>query len=356
MTPSGTATPPADLSSLPLLPTSVVGSHAPPAWFVVASQAIAAGEFGPIDQQETEDCAVDAAILAQERAGIDVITDGEMRRPAFFFRSFYSRFPIRELPPQRRVGPPHYDTQPRYQLTGRIEPRADGMGLVAAYEYLRAHTTRPTKVTIPSPAMFAGPLDLGGVYRDRLELAHDWARVINAELRALQDAGARVVQLDDTGFRRLAAESAPDAVAIFNRCFEGITAKRALHICFSSFMGKPRHPRTYAPVVPTVLDIQVEQLVLEFANREMAEIELWQEYGGDRELAAGVVDGKRYEVETPDEVAGRIRRLLAYCAPDKLWLNPDCGFGNGTTAFWIANAKLKALVAGTAIVRHELAG
>jgi 5-methyltetrahydropteroyltriglutamate--homocysteine methyltransferase len=333
-----------------------VGSHARPAWYVVAAERIAAGDFGPIDIQESEDGAVDAAILAQERAGIDIITDGEMRRPTGYFRGFYARFPIRELPPARRIGPVHYDTQPRYQLTGRIDPLPEGLGLVAAYQYLSAHTTRAVKVSVPGPATFATPLDLGGVYRDAHELVWDWAAVINAELRTLQAAGAAFIQLDDPGFKRVAANSAAEAVALFNRCFEGITVKKALHVCFGTYMGKPRMARTYRPMFPAVLDVQVDQLVFEFAGRELAEVELWREFAVSHELGAGVIDQRRYDVETPDEVAARIRKLLAYVPAEKLWLNPDCGFGNGNTAFWIANAKLRALAAGAAIVRRELTG
>jgi 5-methyltetrahydropteroyltriglutamate--homocysteine methyltransferase len=340
---------------LPLLPTSVVGSHARPAWHVVAVQHMLAGEFGPIDIQETEDGAVDAAILAQERAGIDVITDGEMRRPAGYYRGFYDQFPVRELPPLRRIGVRHYDTRPRYELTGRIEPPPHGLGLVAAYEYLRAHTQKPLKATVPGPATFASPLELNGFYADRHALAYEWAGIISTELRALQAAGATFIQLDDPAFWRVATESATDAVAVFNRCFEGITVKKALHICFGTYQGKPGQMRTYVPMFPAVLDVNVDQLVLEFANREMSESELWRDFAVEKELGAGVIDCKCYEVETPEDVAARIRRLLAYCPPERLWLNPDCGF-RGTTGFRTANAKLRALADGAAIVRHELAG
>ena len=102
------------------------------------------------------------------------------------------------------------------------------------------------------------------------------------------------------------------------------------------------------------MDTHTDQLALEFANREVAEIELWQEFPSDKELAAGVVDVKNYYVETPQDVADRIRRVLEFVAPEKLTLTPDCGFSQ--TARWAARAKLKSLVEGTRLVRQELAG
>jgi 5-methyltetrahydropteroyltriglutamate--homocysteine methyltransferase len=102
------------------------------------------------------------------------------------------------------------------------------------------------------------------------------------------------------------------------------------------------------------MEAHVDQFVLEFANREMAEISLWQEYEPRQELVVGVIDQKAHLIETPEFVAERIRLALQYVPAEKLWISPDCGFA--TTAYWIAMGKLRAMVAGTAIVRRELTG
>ena len=110
--------------------------------------------------------------------------------------------------------------------------------------------------------------------------------------------------------------------------------------------------RTYRQLFPRILDAKADQLVLEFANRQMSEIELWKEFAVDRELGAGVIDVKAYEIETPEDVADRIRKILKYVPAEKLWINPDCGMGNSPR--WICVEKFKAMVAGTRIVRREL--
>ena len=112
-------------------------------------------------------------------------------------------------------------------------------------------------------------------------------------------------------------------------------------------MGK----RSYRPLFPHILDANFDQLALEFANRELAEIELWSEFPNDKELAAGLIDVKNYYVETPEDVAALLRRVLKHVRPEKLSITPDCGFSQ--TARWAAVAKLKAMVTGTEIVRRE---
>jgi len=124
--------------------------------------------------------------------------------------------------------------------------------------------------------------------------------------------------------------------------------------CFGNYVGRPVAKRSYRPLFPHILDVRASQLALEFANRELAELELWGEFPSDKELAAGLVDVKNYYIETPEDVAERIRAALRYVAPDKLSITPDCGFSQ--TARWAARAKLVSMVAGARIVRRELAG
>jgi len=138
---------------------------------------------------------------------------------------------------------------------------------------------------------------------------------------------------------------------LFNLATEGVRAKLAFHICFGNRFGRSRFPRTYAPYFPGVLKARADQFVLEFASRELSELDLWKKYGEGRELGAGVIDVKGFHPDTPDEVAERIRRVLAVCPAEKLTVNPDCGFG--WSPRYMCNQKLRALAAGAALVRKE---
>src|SRR5205823_4472467 len=131
-------------------------------------------------------------------------------------------------------------------------------------------------------------------------------------------------------------------------------ARIALHVCFGNLGSRPRGKRRFGFMMPDLLQANFQQLVLEFANREMVEADLWREYAVEKELGAGVVDVKSFYVEPPEEIAERIRLLLQYVPAEKLMVNPDCGFFQ--LPRWLAFQKLKAMVAGTRIVRRELTG
>ncbi len=341
------------MEALPLLPTSVIGSYAWPAWLHTALAAAERGEYGPDDMAEAQDDAVDMAVRDQEDAGVDVVSDGEMRRAGFFTAAFYGHLTgLRELPPRRKVGVLGHDQRESYEA---VEPLAspNGLGLVDEYRYVRGRTARPLKVPCAGAYTLAGRIKPGAVYRDRMEVAHALAAIVNAELKALVAAGAGFIQLDEPSYA--VHPDAPRAfVDLFNATVDGVEAKIGLHLCFGNFAGRPVAKRSYRPLFPHILDIHASQLALEFANRELAEIELWQEFPNDKELAAGLIDVKNYWIETPDDVAARIRTALRYVAPEKLTVVPDCGFSQ--TARWAARAKLTAMVEGTRIVRHELAG
>jgi 5-methyltetrahydropteroyltriglutamate--homocysteine methyltransferase len=200
----------------------------------------------------------------------------------------------------------------------------------------------------------AGWCGLGPPYRDLWELAYDAAAIINTELKACVAAGADFVQVDDPSLGIVPGEGRA-IVDLVNRTLDGVQAKTALHICFGTHLGRPRgFDRTYRPLFPDLLEARVDQFVLEFTNRQMADIDLWQEYRPKQELVVGVVDQKAYTIETPEFVADRICTALKYVPADKLWISPDCGFNS--TPYWIGMGKLRAMVEGTAIVRRELAG
>src|SRR5919202_1691698 len=148
----------------PILPTSVVGSYAWPGWLSSGIAAAERGEFGPVDLREMLDDAVDTALRDQEEAGVDVVTDGEMRRAGFFTAEFYSHLTgVRPLEPDRRWGPSGHDQQHRFEV---LEPIAapHGLGVVEEFTYARSRTERPLKVTLPGPFTLAGRLATGTVY------------------------------------------------------------------------------------------------------------------------------------------------------------------------------------------------
>ncbi|HEY7524113.1 MAG TPA: cobalamin-independent methionine synthase II family protein [Candidatus Limnocylindrales bacterium] len=333
--------------------TSVVGSHARPSWFAHGLEAAERGEFGPADLSEMLDDAVELALRDQEEAGIEVPTDGEMRRAGFFTAEFYRHLTgLRALPPDRRLGAGGHDQQHRFQVTDPIAA-PDGLGAVADFRYAATRTTRPLKVTLPGPFTLSGRLRTGPdeVYTDRIAAAEAFVPVLRAELTALADAGAAIIQIDEPS-PAIHPDAPADFAGLFNAAVEPIRgrARVGAHLCFGNFLGRPLAKRTYRPVLDAMLRFDVDELVLEFANRELSEIELVAEIvAAGRDVAAGVVDVKNSYLETPDDVAERVSRVLASgVPPDRIALVPDCGFSQTPRA--ATRAKLRALVAGRDLV------
>jgi 5-methyltetrahydropteroyltriglutamate--homocysteine methyltransferase len=333
--------------------TSVVGSHAHPGWFAAGIAAAQRGEFGPADLEELLADGVDLAIRDQETAGIDVITDGEMRRAGFFTAEFYRHMSgVRALPPARRLGAGAHDQQHRFEV---LEPIAapDGLGVVAEYRYAATRATRPLKVTLPGPYTLSGRLTYGPgqVYPTRNAAAEAFVPILRAELDGLVAAGADFIQIDEPS-PAIHPEAPADFSALFNAAVASVVGRARLgaHLCFGNYLGRPLARRTYRPVLAAMLGFQVDELVLEFANREMAEVEILGEIAAaGRHVGAGVIDVKNSYVETADDVAERIDAVLAAgVRPEGLTLVPDCGFSQTPRAQ--TRAKLSALVAGRDLV------
>jgi len=333
--------------------TSVVGSHARPSWFVSGIDAAERGEFGPDDLSEMLDDAVDLAIHDQEHAGIDIVCDGEMRRAGFFTAEFYKHLTgVRPLPAPRRLGAGGHDQQHRFEV---LEPIAapDGLGVIDEFRYARTRTTRPLKVTLPGPYTLSGRLTSGPgqVYGHRNDAAEAFVPILRAELEGLVAAGATFIQIDDPS-PAIHPEAPSDFAALFNAAVAPIVGQVRLgaHLCFGNYLGRPLARRTYRPVLDAMLRFDVDELILEFANREMAEVEILGEIAtAGRDIAAGVIDVKNYHLESPDEVAERTEAVLAAgVPPERLTLVPDCGFSQ--TARWATRAKLAAMVAGRDLV------
>ncbi len=340
------------MAELPLIPSTVVGSHGKPGWWFVGVKAWEAGEFGPADLEEMMDDAANTAIRDMEEAGLDIITDGEVRRLDGYVDSYYAIIKgIEAVPVRRKTGPWGYDQQTRYEATGRIETPPGGLGIVKEFEYLKAHTTRRTKATCAGPLTFGSRIHPGKIYKGVVDVAERFAEVINAELKGLVAAGADLIQIDEPARGNVSGE---EMARLYNLATEGVRAKLAYHVCFGNRFGRSRFDRTYAPYFPSLLKARADQFVLEFAGREMAELDLWQKYNDGRELGAGVVDVKGFNQDEGEQVAARIRRVLEVSRPEKLMVNPDCGFG--WSPRYMCNQKVRALAAGARIVRRELTG
>jgi 5-methyltetrahydropteroyltriglutamate--homocysteine methyltransferase len=342
--------------SLPILPTTVVGSYGLPSWVWAADDWIARGQFGPIDIEETYNDAVDRAILDQQIAGIDIITDGEMRRRGFV-QSFANRISgLKYVGPLRKVGEVSLDMESIFETTGKVEVPF-GLGIVEEFLYLKERADRPTKVTVPGPFALTSFFKPVEYYRDRTQLAEAFVPAINDEIKRLAQAGATFIQVDEPATPGYGYDphTPKDIARLFNACIEGVSGvKFAMHICFGTYKKIPYAKKTYAPYFPDLLEAKVDQFVFEFATREMYEIDKWKEWAPDRELGCGVIDVRTHWIEKPEDVAEKIRIALQHVPAEKLYLNPDCGMRR--VARWIAFEKLKALVAGAKIVRRELTG
>jgi 5-methyltetrahydropteroyltriglutamate--homocysteine methyltransferase len=337
------------------LRTSVIGSYPFPGWLEFASAHL--DRFGPADLAELQEDAVIAAVHDQVRAGLDVITDGEQTRLDFNL-SFYGYLEGIELEaaPPRRFGPPAHDQRGRHRVTGELRaPR--GLGAVEEFERLRrVAPPGPTlKASVPGPYTLSGRLVPGGRYPDRYALTEALVPIVRAELEALVLAGCREITVDEPSMSCYAYREGPTRfVDIFNRTVAPVVGRCRLstHLCFGNYKGRAVGPRVYAPMFPAFLDLRVDEMHLEMASREFAEIELVERIAARMDVAVGIVDVKSYYVETPDDVAGRVRRCLRHAPPERLSFAPDCGLSQ--TARWAARQKLVHMVAGVDLVRREL--
>ncbi len=345
-------------AGLPLLPTMGVGSYASPAWLVAAREKIRDRSFGPHDIEETLEDATRVAVADQIEAGLDVISDGEMRRQRFVYEMFDRLEGLERVPPRRRVGVPGYDMAPHFATTGRVSAPG-GLGIVSELALLgRLAPGRALKVALPGPLTFAQAIDPAGGYAagaaGAAALVEDLVALVRAELLALAGAGAVHLQLDEPGFTMpRVAGSLDDAAAAITRALDGVPGRTAVHICFGNNAGRPNAERSLGRLVPAMQRIGCRQLVLEFANRQMADVGLLRELSRTHEIAAGVVDVKSFYQETPEDVAARIRQVLDAVPAERLWVTADCGFS--ALPRWLARAKLGALVEGARLVRAGLA-
>ena len=334
------------------LRTTVVGSYPFPAWLECASLRL--DEFGKDDLAELLDDAVAAAVRDQVAAGLDVISDGEQTRLDFNL-SFYGFLTgiAMESRPARRFGPPGHDQRGKHEVTGALEaPRSLG----SVEEFLRLRRIAPTgpalKVSVPGPYTLSGRLIPNDQYKDRYALAEALIPIVRRELEALAAAGCAEICVDEPSMSCYAYREDPARlVGIFNRTVAGLRGRCRLstHLCFGNYKGRAVAPRRYAPMFPAFLDLEVDEVHLEMASREFAEIELIQCIAERMDVAVGIIDVKSYYIETPEDVAARVRRCLEFAPAERLSFAPDCGLSQ--TARWAAKRKLAAMVEGVKQVR-----
>jgi 5-methyltetrahydropteroyltriglutamate--homocysteine methyltransferase len=342
------------MNTLPLLPATVIGSWAFPGWYAKFCDDVTRRPelFGADDLGEALRDAVRLAVDDQLRAGADLITDGEMQRVDFNLGFYDHLSGIRPLEQARRLGAPAHDQRSKYVcVMPLMAPR--GLLVVEEYRRLRELTDAPVKVPIPGPFTLAGCLQGGEVYRDRAAITEALLPIVNREMKALVEAGVGFIQLDEPSFA-CHPDQPEQFLELIARTVKGVKAKVSLHMCFGNYRGRAVGWRSYRPLFPHLARAAVQQLALEFASREMAEIELAREIRPPLELAVGLVDVKNTWVEPPELVAERLRLTLKYIEPERVSVTPDCGFSQ--TARFIACRKLKSMVDGVRIVRRELKG
>jgi 5-methyltetrahydropteroyltriglutamate--homocysteine methyltransferase len=337
------------------LRTTVIGSYPFPSWLELASQQL--DRFGTNEIAELQEDAVIVAIHDQVEAGLDVLTDGEQTRLDFnlSFYGFLEGIQANERP-LRVFGPPAHDQRGKHDIIGDLTaPR--GLGVVEEYERLRrlAPEGFTLKASVPGPYTMSGRLNPNRQYPDRYAITEALIPIVGAELEALVEAGCREITVDEPSMSCYAyKEDTRRFVDIFNRTVGTVFGKTHLstHLCFGNFKARAVGPRQYAPMFPDFLDLNVDEIHLEMASREFSELEIISVIAETKDVALGIVDVKSYYIETPEDIAGRVRHCLKYAPPERLSFAPDCGLSQ--TARWAARLKLQNMVKGVKMVRQDL--
>ena len=337
-----------------ILETTVVGSYPQPDWLIDRAQLdskvprIRAPEIWRVDPallEQAQDDATRLAISDMERAGVDVITDGEIRRESYSNRFATALDGVDAEHPGEiinRIG--KRSVVPR--ITGPIR-RARPVE-VRDVEFLRQNTSRRIKITLPGPFTMAQQAQ-DEHYRDDEALAMAFAAAVNEELRDLEAAGADVIQLDEPWLESRVEQARRYAVRAIDRALEGIAVTTAVHVCFGYAAVVKEKPRGYA-FLAQLADAAASQISIEAAQPKL-DLGVLRELGG-KSVMLGVLDLGTAEIESAETVAARIRAALEHVPADRLIVAPDCGMKYLTRD--VAFGKLCALTKGAALVRREL--
>ena len=381
----------------PLFPVSVVGSWPRSTELIQALRKKQAGEIDAAEFEALADQEVIAALHAQENAGVDILTDGEQRRDNFYSFAVdklsgmqlmkvsdllnYAKDRARMEEVLRALDVPAFAIKSPI-VVGKLGKR-DGLAL-DELAFVKKHTDRQVKIPLPGPYMltrsswFEGLSDK--VYGSPEELAEDVVSILRDEVLALKEQGADFVQFDEPILsqvvfgeestetfmcaalpqRRDPTEELEFAVRLMNETVEGISGiKLGVHVCRGNWSRREDVllAGNYGPMLPYLVQMNVDQLVLECATPRAGEMEVFKEYRNEKEIGLGVVNPRTDEIEPPEQIVARVKEILEYFDPDKVYLNPDCGFGTfaerNVNTPEIAEKKLKAMSQAATKLRAE---
>jgi 5-methyltetrahydropteroyltriglutamate--homocysteine methyltransferase len=382
-----------------LFPVTVVGSWPRPPWLIQALRKRQAGESSFEEFNAVADDAVLASVKQQEDAGVDIVSDGEQRRDNFYSfvvekldgiklmtvaqlldfvkdrASFEESLRALDVPAFAMKSP---------VAVGRVHAR-ESLAL-DELKFLKGHTGRKTKIPLPGPYMLTRSSWFPGLsdkaYPEIEDLGREVSGILRREVQALKDAGADFVQFDEPVLSQvvygaegaetfmcaaLASRKDPTqelsyALELMNRTVQGISGiKLGVHVCRGNWSRREDVllNGNYGPLLPYLTEMKVDQLVLEFATPRAGELEVFKEYGDEKEIGLGVVNPRSSEVESPDLIEKRVRDATKFFDPSKIYLNPDCGFGtfaerpvNDATT---ASAKLQSISTAARRLRQGIA-
>jgi 5-methyltetrahydropteroyltriglutamate--homocysteine methyltransferase len=344
------------VTHFPLLPTSLVGSYPQPEWLL--DRAKLAGRFPPRVRAkelwrvapdllaEAQDDATLLAIRAQERAGLDLVTDGEIRRESYsnHFATALAGVDV-DNPGTALDRSGHPNPVPR--VVGAISRPQPVQ--VRDLQFLRTHTDRPVKITVPGPFTMSQQAQIEH-YADPAEAAMAYAAAVNAEILDLFAAGADVVQIDEPYMQARPDAAREYGVAALQRALQGVTGRTAVHICFGYAAIIHERPSGYS-FLPELADVPVQQVSIETAQSGL-DLGVLRDLS-DKTVILGVVDLSTPEVESVETVAGRVRRAFDYLPPEQIVVAPDCGMKYLPRQS--ADGKMRAMAVAAALLREELA-
>ncbi len=358
-----------------LLPTTMVGSYPRPRWFThqLGGRDVLEA-FKSIEHHEAYVDATRAVLADEDAAGLDIVTDGQMwfddlhMGIGSFFWYWFERIP--------GFGPEMVLHKNRDRAAGRDVFVMDEAGsailrgpvgrgplrLAYLYDTAQAQSTRPVKASVGAgPCQLAGLVHFeSGPITDRYELSAALAEVFSAEILELQDAGCTYIQYEDLGAWTPNLTGERDfrwVTDTVNRVLAGVTARKAWHFCLGNAWGNRLDALVrggYGSVVGHYGDVDIDELTLDFACRDMADASVLKEIPADVDVGVGVIDVRNLEIEQPEQVAERVRTVLGFIDPERVTLTTDCGMKQLPRV--VALGKLRSLVAGAAIVRRELEG
>ena len=338
-----------------LLPTSLVGSYPQPDWLI--DRVKLAGRFPPrvrarelwrVAPEWLDQAMDDATLLAirdQERAGLDIITDGEMRRESYSNR-FATALDGVDLDNPGMALDRSGEANPVPRIVGPIRRRHAVE--VRDVRFLRANTDRQIKITVPGPFTMAQQAQ-NDYYADEAEMARDYAAAVNAEIRDLFEAGADVVQIDEPYMQARPDKARAYGLEALRVALDGVEGRTALHICFGYAALIHERPEGYN-FLPELAGAELDQISIETAQADL-DCAVLEKLPG-KTIILGVLDLSTNEVESAGTVAARIRRALPYVEPERIIVAPDCGLKYLPRD--VAFGKMRAMVDGAAIVREEL--